>query len=432
MDSKSPSQTRVTALTTASIIEQKRQVFFTRIIYTTLTATGLSVFVTLYNKTYGAAVVDGCIFLINLFCLILNKQDYYKAARLLAITTLITALTGLITLYPIETGLYIFYLPISVAGFALFAPEEKKYKIILTILTIIFSIVVVVFKIDMGIKLPISTQDMERSYTFNFLVAMIFTWVSIDFLMKANAEAEIRLEELAQTLEKKNQQLEDTNKDLDRIIYSTTHDLRSPLASVKGLTDLATAETENTTLQEYFSMIKTQINKLDTFILDMLELSKQSKDEVKSSWINLSETVNEILDNLKFMDGFNQIKFDLSLNPHQIFIDKRKFTAIINNLVCNAVKYHDYSKESPYIKVTATYANGVLKMVISDNGLGISKENIKNIFNMFYRGSEQSTGSGLGLAIVTHTLEKLNGKIAVESEEGRGTTFTVTFSTSVK
>jgi len=99
---------------------------------------------------------------------------------------------------------------------------------------------------------------------------------------------------------------------------------------------------------------------------------------------------------------------------------------VINNLLSNAYKYHQFEKPDPYIKISAKTNSEAVMIMIADNGQGIAPEHHIRIFEMFYRASESSEGSGLGLYIVKETLGKLRGDISVQSVLDEGTEFTVT------
>jgi signal transduction histidine kinase len=97
---------------------------------------------------------------------------------------------------------------------------------------------------------------------------------------------------------------------------------------------------------------------------------------------------------------------------------------IFNNIISNAIYYHDL-KNNPFVEIHLSRDVDSLIISIEDNGSGIKKEYLPKIFDMFYRGTSDSEGSGLGLYIVKGILKKLNGSIAVESEIGKGSKFTI-------
>jgi signal transduction histidine kinase len=105
--------------------------------------------------------------------------------------------------------------------------------------------------------------------------------------------------------------------------------------------------------------------------------------------------------------------------------DKNRLRIVMSNLIANAMRYHDLRKVERYIRVKHQMNGRVFYLKVEDNGQGIALEQHNRIFDMFYRGNEQSKGSGLGLYIVRETLTKLSGSIQLESAPGIGSTFTV-------
>ena len=105
--------------------------------------------------------------------------------------------------------------------------------------------------------------------------------------------------------------------------------------------------------------------------------------------------------------------------------DLARLKIVLNNLIGNAVKYHNLRQEDPYIRISAINQSDQLHINITDNGQGIAPEIQERVFEMFYRGHEKSKGSGLGLYIAREMILKLNGDIRLVSEKGAGSSFTI-------
>ena len=145
------------------------------------------------------------------------------------------------------------------------------------------------------------------------------------------------------------------------------------------------------------------------------------------SAIDLKKLINEVISNLKFYPGIEEVEIKTDLAVDQIVFDQPRLHTILDNLLNNAIKYRDRDKEHRFIKITSRNIKGALIFEIKDNGLGISNDQQSKIFDMFYRANEASDGSGLGLFIVAEAVEKLNGTITVKSKEKFGSTFTLKF-----
>jgi signal transduction histidine kinase len=217
-----------------------------------------------------------------------------------------------------------------------------------------------------------------------------------------------------------------TNTELDRFVYSVSHDLRAPLTSLLGLTNLIEEDiaSYDTPQKERVQMMKKSIKRLDTFISDILDYSRNGRLSVSSEEINFEELVKETRENLKFMEGTDGYNLKIDIRQKNGFMsDKRRLSVILNNLISNAIKYQDSKKENPFVKVMIKTNNESALLIIEDNGIGIAPKDHEKIFEMFYRASKLSNGSGLGMYIVKETLDKLSGTIQLESFPGIGSKF---------
>ncbi len=239
-----------------------------------------------------------------------------------------------------------------------------------------------------------------------------------------NNEIEKRANELTIT----NQELKKANSELDRFVYSASHDLRSPLKSLLGLSDIIKEDMDqdNTIQLEQMDMMKKSIIKLDNFIEDILQYSRNARTDVVQENINFEEILQDFINEHEHMDGVKEIKLKVDIHQNMKFVsDKKRLKVVLNNLISNAIKYKDLSKENQFVSIDIKCSKDKALIDIKDNGIGMDKKNQEKIFKMFYRATKVSEGSGLGLYIVKETLDKLNGTITVESELGKGTTFNV-------
>jgi signal transduction histidine kinase len=220
------------------------------------------------------------------------------------------------------------------------------------------------------------------------------------------------------------------NMELDKFVYSVSHDLRAPLSSMIGVVEIAEEETEDAIVKENLNYLKGSIGKLDTFISDILDYSRNSRMEVRKEEINFQEILNDITNNLKYMSANEkskkQVKINLDITERAKFhSDKSRLNVVLNNLISNSIRYQNPKADEPFVNILVDTSDTEANIVIRDNGIGINKEQHEKIFEMFYRISESSVGSGLGLYIVKETVDKLQGRIEVESNPGDGTAFTV-------
>jgi signal transduction histidine kinase len=227
-------------------------------------------------------------------------------------------------------------------------------------------------------------------------------------------------------LEDERLKLEKDNKELDRFLYSTSHDLRAPIASIMGLTYLGKLEFTEEKARMFMGLIEDRILKLDGVISDILSVSRTKKFEIKMEPLRLIDLVNEVITEIKFNQNASSITLVYERDPTQVFkSDYSQMKLVLRNLIGNAVKYHNLKQPSPFIKIDFKRFADYVEISISDNGQGIKEENLSKIFEMFYRASDNAEGTGLGLYIVSEALSRVKGSISVESIYGLGTTFTV-------
>jgi signal transduction histidine kinase len=229
-------------------------------------------------------------------------------------------------------------------------------------------------------------------------------------------------------LKRKLEELKKTNSELDRFVYSASHDLRSPLKSLLGLSNMIIDDvsSENTVQLEQLGMMQSSIMKLDDFIEDILDYSRNSREEVIRKAVDFKLTIDEIMKNLTYMDGADKIDLTIDIDQQMEFIsDRARVNMVFSNLISNAIKYKDSSKENVYLAINIKCSNEFAIISIEDNGIGIDERNLDRIFDMFYRATSKSSGSGLGLYIAKEAIEKLNGTIEIESELSRGTKFSI-------
>ena len=222
-------------------------------------------------------------------------------------------------------------------------------------------------------------------------------------------------------------ELKKSNSELDKFVYSVSHDLRAPLSSMLGVIQISEEDTKDENILEHLGMLKKNIKKLDGFISDILDYSRNSRVEVRKEEIDFSELLNDVTGNLKFMGG-NCRPVDISIKVNSnipVQSDKSRLNIILNNLVSNAIRYQNPEMSNPFVDIKVDTSDTETGIIIRDNGIGIRKELHEKIFDMFYRVSDDSVGSGLGLYIVIEAVKKLNGQIEVQSEVGKGSTFTI-------
>ncbi len=228
-------------------------------------------------------------------------------------------------------------------------------------------------------------------------------------------------------LQEQNEALKKINTELDRFVYSAGHDLRAPLVSVLGLINIAQLDPSPGKKDEYMQLMSRSIYKLDNFIKDIINFSRNARTEIACERIAFRELISEVIDNLNYLNVTQPVETIIEVQEDNPFCsDAKRIGIILNNLLSNALRYSDPFRENPVIIIRVEVTGKEALITVSDNGIGIEAVHLDKIFQMFYRATESRSGSGLGLFIVKETVTILEGQISVQSTLGKGTTFQLT------
>lgn len=367
------------------------------------------------------------LFFMPLISIRLIQKKRYKAAKvILMISSNIGVFFAAIN-DPFETGVFLYFIPTAIGSMAMLEFDERWTGIGLAGFTLFLFLLAYFGNFEKYIQVTMPSKFyIQLSLVFNYFFSVTVSVLIIYFLTNLNRRAEKELTEKEALASQKNLELQKVNEELDRFVYSVSHDLRSPLSSILGLTDLARRTDDRKELDQFLVMIQGRVKAQDHFIREIIDYSRNARTEVVSESISLLTLVDEVLEALRFDTNAQRIKFTRQIDADVVLIsDKTRLAVILNNLIGNAIKYHDFSKENPVVEIG--FLKNSCALFVKDNGTGIMPEHQQKIFNMFYRGSERSTGSGLGLFITKEAVTKLNGNIEVKSVFGEGTTFTVKF-----
>ena len=217
------------------------------------------------------------------------------------------------------------------------------------------------------------------------------------------------------------------NNELDTFIYRASHDLRGPIATLMGLYNLVQYEHFSEKACSLFDMYNSQVLRLNTITLTLIELTKIKESEFKPSVVNLPVLVQNIFSKMQGMTESKNMFFQRDIEDIRGFVsDERLLAVIFQNLVENSIKYKRQEVD-PFVKVEIRKKEDSDRIIIkvSDNGIGINSNIQPKIFNMFFRGNERSSGSGLGLYILKNAVDKLGGRLTLYSVMYKGTTFKI-------
>lgn len=324
---------------------------------------------------------------------------------------------------PFETGVFLFFIPTGIGAFVMLGENRIIASSLVALTTALF---LIAYFLDIeNFKMPNPTAlYVQLSFLFNYAISLSISVLAVNFLINLNRLSENELIQKEIFASEKNAELQKVNIELDRFVYSVSHDLRSPLSSILGLINLTRQTEDIKEIRELLMMIQGRVHAQDHFIKEIIDYARNARTDNAAEPIVLKNLVREVISSLSFTPNAEKINFRVHIDSETIVIsDHIRLTVILSNIIGNAIKYHDFHKENPYVEVGFREAENLL--YVSDNGAGMQPEHMGKIFNMFYRGSENSQGSGLGLFITKETVTKLGGEIKATSSYGEGSTFNI-------
>lgn len=353
-------------------------------------------------------------FLISVFCLLLLRWRKVNIAIFLHLIrcNAFAFYFCSIDTDPIQTGSFLYFIPSSLGAVAVFGYKERWKGIGFTIISFVLFIIAI-FK-------PAEFHPGEAHFylIISFSIVLIIGLLIVIFFDRMVTNSE-------RSLIEKNKELVKANQELDRFVYSASHDLRSPLTSIAGLIELSKRDSPGT--EEYLNLMKDRVQVMDKFIYDIIDYSRNSRIPAVREEVILFNLIKEVIDLTSYTVGTKQPQINILVGRElKVVSDPSRLRVVLNNLLSNSIKYADPDKDGLLITIAATVTASVFTFSVEDNGVGIPEDQEDKIFNMFYRASDMSNGSGLGLYIVKESLEKLNGSIRYESVFGKGSTFVVT------
>ena len=236
---------------------------------------------------------------------------------------------------------------------------------------------------------------------------------AIEELMSKNRSLEVTLA-----------QLRDRSFELDQILYRTSHDLRSPLTSIKGILSLLQLEPQSDIIRNYGRHIQDKAIQMDNLLRSLASLSKSILEEPELETIDLNKMIWQVVGEYRHLPSWGKVEVRTELDGLKLYTDPALITIIFQSLFSNAFIFRDSSKKGS-LTIRTREQMGNWYMDVIDDGEGIDLSVQPHIFNMFYRGSERSLGNGLGLYVCKKAVDRLKGNISFYAESPF-TRFTIT------
>lgn len=259
-------------------------------------------------------------------------------------------------------------------------------------------------------KMTVSNVDNQNS-ELNYSIAIVE-----DITDKKAAERQ---------LQKYSEALQESNRDLEQFAYIASHDLREPLRMVNSYVTLI-AKMYSDKLDErgleFINYASDGVQRMNDLIRDLLEYSRVGRGEIQKDKVTFDNILIKVMSNLRMQINERKVDFDIDVELPPFLANRTQISMLIQNLISNGIKYND---NSPLITIKSQIKDGFIEFMIKDNGIGMKKQHLDKIFQIFQRlhGREKYEGTGIGLAVCKRIVKHHNGKIWVESEEGAGSSF---------
>lgn len=243
-----------------------------------------------------------------------------------------------------------------------------------------------------------------------------------------NAELDARVNERTEELKQSNKSLQHVNDELDNFIYKTSHDIRGPLASLKGITNVAMLDVKDTLALDYLKKLDSSAEKLNTILTRLVIVNHINHATLNPERIVFREMIDDILvlEKKKGIPHRMIISCDIQQEVHLIS-DKGVLRLAVENLIDNAIKfYSDSERLDPFVKIEIRRSEAdLVEINVIDNGIGIQEDDQQKLFQMFMRASERSETGGIGLYLAKLATEKVAGQISFTALENKLTCFSI-------
>lgn len=244
----------------------------------------------------------------------------------------------------------------------------------------------------------------------------------------AQAALKVANEELEMTVSQRTHELQAVVEQLESFAYSIAHDMRAPLRAMHQYAQTVAQDFAGSVPSEarvYLNKIMAAAEKLDVLIREVLVYTRVSQGRIEMQNINLERLLSEVLLMSPQLSP-PDVELHARLPLHTVIADETALTQVFTNLLNNAVKFVPNGSK-PKLTIWTQESGKTVRICVQDNGIGIPQKDKERIFKMFERLQPQSRyeGSGLGLTIVRRAVERMGGRIGVDSVEGEGSTFWV-------
>jgi len=281
------------------------------------------------------------------------------------------------------------------------------------------------------LKLDLINKHKKLNILIGILLILTIAILSITFILyQKSRKLNSKLKGKNKKILKQKEELQTLNNQLNKLISIIAHDLKAPFNALIGLlneldtnSDQYSEEEKNAIIKGLLENTKSTYNLLENLM--EWSISKTGLLRMNLEVVNIAQLTDEVLQLNHIQLSNKLINVDNNLSPHaEVYADRKMTFTILTNLINNAIKFNN---QGGIISIEAKILNNYLRVCVKDNGIGIPKKYINNIFSIDSeyqtRGTENEYGTGLGLKVVAEFISRMNGKVMVKSEEGNGAKF---------
>lgn len=244
-------------------------------------------------------------------------------------------------------------------------------------------------------------------------------------LMKANEYLDHQVAEKTQDLFMTNEALLQVNNELDNFIYRTSHDIRGPLVTLKGVCNVALIDVKDEVALDYLKKLDATSTKLNIILTRLLIVNKINLWELEASQLNWLDMIKQIVETEKMNGVPPNMEFDYEIDPGaHVISDRFLLMLVVENIIDNAIKFHnDSPRVVPYVKIKLEQESDQVMLSVIDNGIGVNPSDKDQIFHLFTRASDRSVTGGIGLYLSKMAADKLGGKVILANTSQGGSEF---------
>ncbi|MGJ8635967.1 MAG: ATP-binding protein [Phycisphaerales bacterium] len=230
-----------------------------------------------------------------------------------------------------------------------------------------------------------------------------------------------------------NQELRERNAEMEQFTYTVSHDLKSPLVTIRGYVDFLRRDVEAQRFERvagFIESIMTATDRMRVTIDDLLELSRVGRMTHTMTKVSLDEVISVVVSEIRYQFNDIDAELDFDTTDAEVWGDQARLEQVLQNLLANALKYAHVSDRKLRVHISTQSEGDTVRLLVDDNGPGIDPIYAERIFGLFERLESDSEGTGIGLAIVKRIAEIHGGKAWVESNKNGGARFIISLESS--